>query len=55
MLHCPHRDLQKDRKTQKTSVWWLIFARFRCLPSERIFSKTKEQQNMNHLNEENSF
>ena len=52
--HCPRRDLQIDRKTQKTSVWGLIFARFRCLPSERIISKTKEQQNMNHLNEENS-
>lgn len=52
--HCPRRDLQKDRKTQKTSVWGLIFACFRCLPSEGIISKTKEQQNMNHLSEKNS-
>ena len=52
--HCPCGNLQKDCKTQKTSVWGLIFARFRCLPSEGIISKTKEQQNMNHLNERNS-
>lgn len=30
------------------------FARFRCLPSEGIILKTKEQRNMNHLNEKNS-
>ena len=48
------REVAKDRKTQKTSVWGLIFARFRCLPSEGIISKTKEQQNMNHLSEKNS-
>lgn len=45
---------KKIAKLKKTSVWGLIFARFRCLPSERIISKTKEQQNMNHLNEKNS-
>ena len=44
----------KRSQNSKTSVWGLIFARFRCLPSEGIILKTKEQRNMNHLNEKNS-
>ena len=45
---------KKIAKLKKLLYGELIFACFRCLPSEGIISKTKEQQNMNHLSEKNS-